>query len=90
MRFSYHISSGLPSPQPPLRRIGEYRFTAAQCRLLWIVILICVLRALAGLHQDNLRIQVDLVILLTVWLQQLLIQQNKQTKLFGYFLVSVV
>ncbi|XP_062315802.1 FYVE, RhoGEF and PH domain-containing protein 1 isoform X1 [Osmerus eperlanus] len=22
MRFSYHISSGLPSPQPPLRRIG--------------------------------------------------------------------
>lgn len=23
MRFSYHISSGLPSPQPALRRIGE-------------------------------------------------------------------
>lgn len=24
MRFSYHISSGLPSPQPALRRIGEW------------------------------------------------------------------
>ncbi|XP_023691644.1 FYVE, RhoGEF and PH domain-containing protein 1 isoform X1 [Paramormyrops kingsleyae] len=23
MRFSYHISSGMPSPQPPLRRIGS-------------------------------------------------------------------